>query len=105
MEKKLFIVNVTHDAPVYEVKTYSTVISMSSKWTLNDGLVISLYYYKVTHRDTGLSNTYIYVSPFSGHYDKPYFEVRDGLRLIKNAAEAWKKCRKDWYLCDIIYTL
>lgn len=105
MEKKLIIVKVEKDAPVHETRAYSTMTTMSSKWTLNNGLVVNLYYYKVTHKDTDLSNIYIYVSPFSGYYDKSYFDVRDGLKLVKNAAEAWKKCRKDWYLCDIIYSL
>ena len=106
MEKKLFIVNVENNAPVHTIDAYSSRTMVHSQWTLSNGIVVLLSYYKVEYNDdTSMGHTYIYISPLFGYYDKTYFDVRDSLKLVKNAAETWRRCRKDGYLCDINYNL
>lgn len=106
MEKKLFIVNVENGTPVHTIDAYSSRTMVHSRWTLSNGIVVILSYYKVVYNnDTSMGHTYIYISPLFGHYDKTYFDVRDSLKLVKNAAEVWRRCRKDGYLCDINYNL
>lgn len=106
MEKKLIIVNVEKDAPVREMKCYGTMTTMHSKWTFNNGLVVFLTYHKVSYNDDALmGHTYVYISPLANYYDKSYFDVRDSLKIVKNAADAWKRCCKDGYKCEINYSL
>jgi hypothetical protein len=106
MEKKLIIVKVETNTPVHTIDAYSSRTMIHSQWTLSNGIVILLSYYKVEYKDdASMCHTYIYISPLFGHYDKTYFEVRDSLKLVKNAAETWGRCRKDGYLCDINYNL
>lgn len=106
MKKKLIIVNVEKDAPVHETKCYGTMTTIQSKWTFNNGLEVLLSYFKISYNDDALmGHIYVYISPLSNYYDKDYFEVRDSLKIVKNAADAWKRCCKDSYKCDISYVL
>lgn len=106
MKKKLIIVNVEKDAPVHETKCYGTMTTIQSKWTFNNGLEVLLSYFKISYNNDALmGHIYVYISPLSNYYDKDYFEVRDSLKIVKNAADAWKRCCKDSYKCDISYVL
>lgn len=106
MEKKLIIVNVEKDAPVHETKCYGTMTTIQSKWTFNNGLEVLLSYFKISYNDDALmGHIYVYISPLFDYYDKSYLEVRDSLKIVRNAADAWKRCCKDSYKCDISYVL
>ena len=106
MEKKLIIVKVENGAPVRKAKCYGTMTTMHSKWTFNNGLVVFLTYYKVSYNNDALAgHTYVYISPLFDYYDKSYLEVSNSLKIVKNAVDAWKKCCKDGYKCEINYSL
>lgn len=100
--KKIIVTNVAHGDTNREKNIYNdNVFSVSTFWTLNNGLEVQVHYYKAE----GLYSSYksVSVSPFLGFTEKSYTEVRDSLEHVMDAVRAWVNRRNDRAEWDISY--
>lgn len=102
--KKIIVTNIERSNASREISAINDdVFSVSAFWTLNNGLVIQVHYF----RAEGLCNSYksVSVSPFMGDTEKSYIEVRDGLKHVMDAIQAWVNRRNDRHEWSIRYEL
>lgn len=101
---KIIVTNIEHTKVEREANAILIeTLSVSAFWTLSNGLVIQVHYFKTG----GFCRTYktISISPFMGYSDMPYTEVRNGLEHVMNAIQAWASCRHDKAEWEIYYSL
>ena len=87
MMEKFRIASVEHVPTKKEDKYYYTIAKTRTRWTLVNGMEVSITRYVMTFKEGDVYKS-INIVPLSGYYDKNYGVVRDSLLKVQEIAKA-----------------
>lgn len=87
MMEKFRIASVEHVPTEKEDKYYYIITRTRTRWTLVNGMEVSITRYMMAFREGDVYKS-INIVPLSGYYDKNYGVVRDSLLKVQEIAKA-----------------